>query len=306
MTGQYEDRVTYPTFILPRAEHPLTMLYRDGTHNKGSARLKYYDEQKQAWIDKPTPILSGAEQRPWTSNAYWNHPAIGSDGSLHLSFVWRTGVLGEEQLVNNINIGYAWSPDNGHHWYTLQGQPYQLPITPTTAETIWPLPPGSNLINQCSMTLDRHGRPHIAFYFNDAGGVPQYHHLRFDGERWQCQKISERRSHFDLRGEGTLRLPISRPEILIDSKGNAFVIFRGDISGERLAVCQLSYPNYEYESLCTAIISQNKLGNAEPVMDRVLWNAEGKLTFYIQETIQIDREGFTPFSSSAKLVDVEL
>jgi hypothetical protein len=166
MTGQHEDKVTYPTFILPRAGFPLTLLYRDGTHNKGSARLKYYNEKSQSWHDKGTPILSGAEQKPWTSNAYWNHPSIGTDGSLHLSFVWRTGVLGDEQLVNNINIGYAWSPDNGHHWYTLQGQPYQVPITPTTAETIWPVPPGSNLINQCSMALDRFNRPHIVFYAN--------------------------------------------------------------------------------------------------------------------------------------------
>jgi hypothetical protein len=69
MTGANEDRVTYPTFILPRAGYPLTLLYRDGVHNKGSARLKTYDEPTASWTDRPTPILSGADQKPWTRNA---------------------------------------------------------------------------------------------------------------------------------------------------------------------------------------------------------------------------------------------
>lgn len=293
MTGQYEDRVTYPTFILPRAEHPLTLLYRDGTHNKGSARLKYYDEQKQAWIDKPTPILSGAEQRPWTSNAYWNHPAIGRDGSLHLSFVWRTGVLGAEQLVNNINIGYAWSPDNGHHWYTLQGQPYQLPITPTTAETIWPVSPGSNLINQCSMALDAFNRPHIVFYANDAEGIPQYQHLRYDGKTWHHQYLSQRAQPFNLSGGGTLQIPISRPEILLDAEANAVVIYRGDLTNHRMAMTKLYAPNYEVYYSLQCLLSEYEVGYAEPMLDREGWNYYKSLSILLQYNDQPDHDGGT-------------
>lgn len=51
MTGKAEDRVTYPTFILPHHGFPLTLLYRDGVHNKGNARLKTYDEGTQSWTD---------------------------------------------------------------------------------------------------------------------------------------------------------------------------------------------------------------------------------------------------------------
>jgi hypothetical protein len=297
MTGQFEDKVTYPTFILPREDFPLTLLYRDGTHNKGSARLKYYNEKSQSWNDKPTPILSGAEQKPWTSNAYWNHPAIGSDGSLHLSFVWRTGVLGEEQLVNNINIGYAWSPDNGHHWYTLQGQPYQLPITPTTAETIWPVPPGSNLINQCSMALDRFNRPHIVFYANDTGGIPQYQYLRYDGKRWHHQFLSNRTQPFTLSGGGTLQIPISRPEVLIDKQDNALVIYRGDLTDNRLVVTRLFAPLYTAKNEAKQMLSEHPLGFSEPLIDREGWQQYQKLTLLIQNNNQPNHDANPEFIS---------
>lgn len=299
MTGQHENQVTYPTFILPRGDYPLTLLYRDGTHNKGSARLKYYNEKSQSWQDKPTPILSGADQKPWTSNAYWNHPAIGSDGSLHLSFVWRTGVLGDEQLVNNINIGYAWSPDNGHHWYTLQGQPYQVPITPTTAETIWPVPPGSNLINQCSMALDSFNRPHIVFYANDAEGIPQYQHLRYDGKRWHHQMLSERTEPFILSGGGTLQIPISRPEVLIDDQDNALVLFRGDFTEDRMAVTRLCAPVYAATDAAHQMLSAQTLGFAEPLLDREGWRQNQKLTLLTQHNHQPNHDANPKFASSA-------
>jgi hypothetical protein len=299
MTGQHEDKVTYPTFILPRADYPLTLLYRDGVHNKGSARLKFYNEKSQSWQDKGTPILSGAEQKPWTSNAYWNHPAIGTDGSLHLSFVWRTGVLGDQELVNNINVGYAWSPDNGHHWYTLQGQPYQLPITPTTAETIWPVPPGSNLINQCSMALDRFNRPHIVFYANDADGIPQYQHLRYDGKRWHHQILSSRTQPFTLAGGGTLQIPISRPEVLMDHEDNVLVMFRGDLTGDRMAVSRLRAPLYEPDRETYQMLGEHPLGFAEPLLDREGWRQNKRLTLLIQHNRQPNHDANPTFISSA-------
>lgn len=284
MTGEFESKVTYPTFILPRANYPLTLLYRDGTHNKGSARLKYYDERTHTWKDKLTPILSGVDQKPWSSNAYWNHPAIGSDGSLHLSFVWRTGVLGDEKLVNNINMGYAWSPDNGHHWYTIQGQPCSLPITPATSETIWPNSAGSNLINQTSMALNEFNHPHIAFYANDENGIPQYQHLWFDGKAWKNQILSNRTKQFNLQGGGTLSIPISRPEILLDENNNAYIIYRGDLTDDYMACQLLRAPLYRTDR--QKKLWPEKLGYAEPMLDRSLWTCQQRLCLLIQKNEQ--------------------
>ena len=306
MTGAYEDRVTYPTFILPRHEFPLTMLYRDGSHNKGSARIKIYDEEERSWKDHPVAILSGADNKPWTSNAYWNHPAIGTDGSLHLSFVWRTEMLGEKQLINNVNIGYAWSPDNGISWFTSLGKPCKLPMTQANAETVWPVSPGSNLINQCSMALDSKNRPHIAYYSNDIHGVPQYQHLWFDGVQWCCTQISEREKYFDLKGGGTLQIPISRPEIVVDENDHVMVIYRGDITGDSLAFSMLEMQRGGYQvTISDEVLWPEFLEFSEPVIDRERWKREKILSCLIQRTAQPD--GDRPHelkSSDLKIVDI--
>jgi hypothetical protein len=307
MTGQHEDKVTYPTFILPREEHPLTLLYRDGRDNKGSARLKTYDEDTQTWKDRPEPILSGAEHKPWTSNAYWNHPAIGNDGSLHLSFVWRTGMIGNQQLVNNVNIGYAWSPDNGWNWFTALGQINKLPITQVTAETVWPVPPGSNLINQTSMALDSCNFPHIVFYANDADGIPQYQHIWFDGKEWRHQYLSNRTQAFNLQGGGTLRIPISRPEIVLDDADNAYVIYRGDLSGNRMQVTFLPAPRYTYQARNNQVLSEEDLAQAEPVIDRQRWQHHRRLALLLQCNEQPDHDvGHKVVTSPVTLIEATI
>ncbi|MFM0212296.1 BNR repeat-containing protein [Paraburkholderia sediminicola] len=291
MTGMAEDRVTYPSFIQPHHGFPLTLLYRDGGHNRGNARLKFYDELLKNWTDVSLPILSGSESKPWTSNAYWNHPAIGSDGSLHLSFVWRTHTLGKEERINNINIGYACSPDGGLSWFTSRGRSYQLPITQVNAETVHPVSPGSNLMNQCSMALDSRNNSHIVFYADDANGIPQYQHLRFDGRRWHHQIISRRTQAFVLQGAGTLQIPISRPEIVIDRQDNAYVITRGDHSQGRMVATFLGGPSYEWLPENVEVLWDEDVGLSEPVIDRMRWEQDNVLSLLLQYNEQPDHEG---------------
>lgn len=307
MTGANEEKVTYPTFILPRCGFPLTFLYRDGTHDKGTARIKIYDEAKQIWTNHPHPILSGSEQKPWTSNAYWNHPAVGTDGSLHLSFVWRTHTLGEEQRINNINIGYACSYDNGLTWQTSHKRSYKLPITQVNAETIHPVSPGSNLINQTSMALDSLNRPHIVFYADDPDDVPQYQHLWFDGKVWHHQIVSNRTQAFSLQGGGTLQIPISRPEIVIDRQDNVFIITRGDHTGNRMAATCLPAPDYCYLPGSTQTLCDQELGFAEPIIDRSRWQQDNILTLLLQNNQQPDRDiGHQNIQQTVTLVDIGL
>jgi hypothetical protein len=291
MTGQNEERVTYPTFILPRQGFPLTLLYRHGTHNNGTAYIKTYDEARKQWQDHPKPILSGAEQKPWTANAYWNNPVLGEDGTLHLSFVWRTHSLGEEKRVNNINVGYAKSYDNGLSWWTSNHQPYQLPITPANAETIWPVSPGSNLMNQCSMALDSQQRPHIVFYSNHPStGIPTFQHLWHDGIEWRHQYLNLTSLPFNLQGGGTLQLPISRPCVLIDLQDNVHVIYRDHSQGTGFYMATLMASDYRYEGVGVQSLSR-AIGFAEPVVDRERWATNQVITILEQFNEQPDHEG---------------
>lgn len=289
MTGLHEHQVTYPCFIhgsLMSERGPLLLLYRDGIWNKGEARLKQYDEDSTSWSDVPVAVLSGADQSPWTSNPYWNHPARGRSGELHLSFVWRTHSLGEEGRINNVNIGYAKSPDEGRTWLTSTGRTCQLPMTQVNCETVLAVPPGSNLINQCSMALDSADRPHIVFYADDSAGIPQYQHLWFDGSCWRRQLISQRTNIFALEGGGTLQIPISRPEVFIDRLDQVFVLMRGDLTHDRMSVLKLCPPDFAYEPSAMCTLWDEDLGYAEPIIDRVRWSRDGVLTMLLQRNRQ--------------------
>lgn len=286
MTGLHEQRVTYPTFIhsseAQGARRPLLFMYRDGKWNKGVARVKQYDEATRRWTDFETPVLSGADQQPWTCNAYWNHPAADRRGALHLSFVWRTHALGVEGRVNNINVAYARSVDGGVTWQTSRGQPCRLPITPVNAETAWAISPGSNLMNQCSMAADSRGHPHVAYYANDDDGIPQYQHLWFDGRRWNNDVVSQRRIRFDIEGAGTLPLPLSRPEVLVDDADNVVFIHRSDLTGNRLVATCLLAPGYDPAASRSVVLWDEDVGFAEPIVDRTRWERERILTMLIQ------------------------
>ncbi|MGD9945298.1 MAG: BNR repeat-containing protein [Burkholderiaceae bacterium] len=306
MSGQHEQQVTYPTFIVQPGGRPLLLLYRDGKAECGVARLKEYAETG-VWFDREAPILSGARQQPWTSNPYWNHPAIGRDGSLHLSFVWRSHLLGPEQRVNNLGIDYARSPDQGRSWLTSRGRPLRTPVTQVNSETVLAVSPGSNLINQTSMALDGGDRPHIAFYADDFDGVPQYQHLWFDGRQWRHQIVSQRRTPFLLTGRGTLQIPISRPEIVIDEQDRVYLIYRGDLSGERLVAQRLLPPHYEPQPADVRPLWPEPVGFAEPVIDRLRWLQQRVLSLQVHNCGQPPNEGAaTAHYEALRIVDVRL
>lgn len=304
MTGSHESQVTYPALICPDQGYPLTLLYRDGVWNKGQARMKVYQEDKRRWLDYPKAVLSGSESKPWTSNPYWNHPVRGADGSLHLTFVWRIHTVGAENRINNVNIDYAKSLDNGVTWHSSKSMPFRLPITQVNSETVRAVSPGSNLINQCSMALDSYGRPHVVYYADDAEGVLQYQHLWFDGRVWQNRVVSRRSKPFVLSGSGTLKLPISRPEIVIDPQDNVYVLTRGDHTDDRLAVTVLVGPDYTYCPGATQILTDYELGKSEPIIDRHRWRSEGILSLLVQRCEQPDGDlGHSAVSTPVSILD---
>jgi hypothetical protein len=306
MTGSNEQKVTYPTFILPVNNSPLLILYRDGNWKQGTAYLKYFDEALESWFDYPQPILSGADNQPLTSNAYWNHPVRDSQGNLHLSFSWRIDYSNDEQLINNLNIDYAKSYDDGFNWFSTQDQPLRLPMTQINSETIWPIPPGSNHINQTSMAVDSKGYPHIVFYMNDAQKIPQYHHLWFDGKSWHCKVVSDRIHAFNLSGGGTLEIPMSRPEIVIDKSDNVYVIYRADNTDDKLAATLLPSPDYDFVPRKRQVLVDQFVDHAEPIVDKTRWQQEEVLSLLVQANQQPNGDvSHNSLNRIVSIIDIE-
>jgi hypothetical protein len=300
-----ESRMTYPAFLMP-PEAPLLLLYRDGWAGRGAARQMRYDEAADNWRIDPLPWLDGSHCRPWTSSPYWNRPVLDRAGCLHLAFVWRSAPLGERRRLHNVGVCYARSRDHGASWESTRGWPLSAPITPVTAETVFAVPAGANLINQSGMATDAEGRPHIVFYADDADGVPQYRHLWWDGREWRHQVLTQRSQAFALEGDQTLQLPISRPEILFDDENCAYLVFRGDLSNDRLAVMRLLPPDYAPSGGVIRLLDLD-LGFAEPVVDMARWDRERVLSVFVQRNLQPphDRE-IEPAWEPARLVDFDL
>jgi hypothetical protein len=130
--------------------------------------------------------------------------------------------------------------------------------------------------------VDATGRPHIVFYADDAQGVPQYQHLWHDEVRWQHQCLSQRQIPFELSGGGTLQLPISRPEVVGDADGRLHVIWRGDLSDDRLEVLTLRPPAFELAAGRLQRLTAESVGFAEPSIDHSRWSRDGVLSMLVQ------------------------
>ncbi|MDT0690471.1 BNR repeat-containing protein [Salegentibacter sp. F188] len=280
MTGIAEEKVSYPQFYnLPDGN--LIFLYRSGQSGRGSLIANSYNKDTKSWKQLHDNLIDGENER----NAYWQ-ASVDSQGTIHLSWVWRE----TWDVSTNHDICYARSTDGGFTWEKSSGEKYNLPITAKTAEYAWKVPQGSSLINQTSMTTDASGNPYIASYWNENNST-QFQIVYLKDDNWQKEHTTFRKTLFTLGGGGTKRIPVSRPEILVNSEGNfttAYLLFRDEERGNKvsLAYKKLNADNWQIKDL-----TKNAVGEWEPNFDKELYRLKNQLHIFVQKVTQIDGEG---------------
>ena len=282
MTGRDENRVTYPEFYkMPDGD--LLFLYRSGASGQGNLVLNRYRVKEKTWTRVQDVLLDGEGQR----NAYWQAD-LDAQGTFHLSWVWReTG-----DVATNHDIGYARSRDGGLSWEKSTGAAYAMPIRAATAEYAARIPQKSELINSTSMSADGQGHPYIATYWRPAGTtVPQYHLVYHDGRQWHTRQVSQRQTAFSLSGGGTKKIPISRPQVVVDERGRhrkAYLVFRDVERGGKvsLSTCQ----DLEKGVWTVQDLTAYGVGNWEPSFDTELWKQKKQLHLFVQKAGQGDGE----------------
>ncbi|GEO05160.1 hypothetical protein AAE02nite_28240 [Adhaeribacter aerolatus] len=282
MVGQDEARVTYPEFYrLPTGD--LLFIYRNGASGNGDLVLNRYSRSEKKWSRLHDVLIDGEKLR----NAYWQ-AFVDSKGTIHVSWVWRES----PDVASNHDMAYARSVDGGKTWQKSTGEKYELPIKEATAEYALKIPQKSELINSTSMYADAQGRPYIATYFRPAGSpVPQYHLVFHDGTQWQVQQISNRQTPFSLSGGGTKKIPIARPQIMVNQTGGkigAYMLFRDEERGSKVSVsiCKdLATKKWEVKDL-----TADAVGHWEPSYDTELWRNSGLLHVFVQNVGQGDGE----------------
>ena len=283
MTGELEENVTYPEFYkMPNGD--LIFIYRDGQSGKGNLVLNRYDVKSRKWSQLQRNLIDGEGKR----NGY-AQSCVDDKGIIHISWVWRE----TPDVETNHDLCYAKSLDGGITWLNSQNKKYTLPIIAETSEYIALIPQNSELINQTAMTTDSQGRPYIASYWREPDSdIPQYHIIYNNGIEWKVLNLNFRNTPFSLKGGGTKRIPIARPQLIVDSKGkdtNLFLLFRDEERGEKVsvAVCKdINVSDWKISDL-----TDFSVGSWEPSFDTELWRDKGLLHIFVQKVDQVDGEG---------------
>ncbi|MBK7873360.1 MAG: BNR repeat-containing protein [Saprospiraceae bacterium] len=282
MIGAEEEDVTYPEFHrLPNGD--LLFMYRQGVSGRGNLVINRYYISTKTWQRLHSILIDGEGER----NAYWQ-AFVDEKGIIHLSWVWRE----TWDVATNHDLCYARSVDGGKTWQKSTNEVYQLPIKQSTAEYAALIPMKSELINQTSMYADRNGNPHIVSYWTPQGTmIPQYHIIYNTGNGWRTQQVSSRTSPFSLSGGGTKKIPIARPQLVLDDlkiSAKEYLSFRDEERGNKVSISvseDLNEQNWQ-----TFDVAETNLGSWEPNYDTELWKRKYKLHLFVQRTGQGDGE----------------
>jgi hypothetical protein len=282
MIGSLENDVTYPEFF-KMLNGDLLFMYRYGVSGRGNLVVNKYITAEKRWKRLHDVLIDGQNVR----NAYWQS-CVDRQGTIHVSWVWRE----TWDVSTNHDMCYAKSEDGGITWTKSNGDAYTVPITAATAEYISYIPKNSELINQTSMYADSHGRPYIASYWTPAGSsVPQYHLIYHDDTKWITKQISARTTPFSLSGGGTKKIPVSRPQLVVDDSEDVpvvYLIYR-DIERESKVSVNKSIDaglkQWEVYDITTFNIN-----SWEPSYDTELWKDSLVLNIFVQRAGQGDGE----------------
>lgn len=282
MTGLHETSVTYPQFF-KLGNGDMLFMYRDGGSGRGNILLNRYFLETKSWHPIQHPLIDGGGEL----SPYPNPVSIDLDGGWHLTWNWRE----TPDVSSNHDIAYAYSPDEGETWLTSTGDIYTLPIHAGNAEIIKEIPQNSDLINQTSMAVDSKGNPVIATYWrSDPDEVPQYHIIRYDGEKreWITHQAGKRTLDFSLSGFGTRRIPIARPLVLTADDQRIIMIFRDFERGGGVSAAVGFPPHYSDWNIID--IDTASVGLWEPTHDPAVWKRDQVLHLFHQYVGQGDAE----------------
>jgi BNR repeat-containing family member/PEP-CTERM motif len=272
MTGNNENSVTYPQFYnLPDGD--LLGFYRNGGSGNGNSYLNRYDTDTDTWSALQTPLFDGISS---SVNAYFNSLAFDSQGVLHATWTDRS----TPAFQTNHNIYYARSADQGATWTKMDGTPYTMPITESTAELVVPIPENSTLINQTSMAVDKNDHPVVATWWapgtEQGDFTRQYMLSYYDGAAWQTSQISNRPVE-PLQSDATVR-DLGRPIVMVDDNNRTIVVMRYDQHSDVVTV-GYSEDNQNWNLVD---LTAEGLGDWEPTYDAALWQRENKLHLLYQ------------------------
>lgn len=224
MTGQDEQRVTYPVF-LHNPSGDLVFEYRSGVSGAGDTIRNRYDERTRTWTRlTAAPLFYGGKAR----NAYPIPLVHGADGWYHQVWIWRESPWCE----TNHAISYMRSRDLVH-WETAGGKPLDLPVSLATPGVVVDDVPlrGGAINGGQSIGFDLDGKLVIAYIKYDENGITQLYFARWMDGAWHSVQASHWTYRWDFHGGGSIPMEVMPGPLKAD---------HGELS---IAVHHVSYGN---------------------------------------------------------------
>ncbi len=224
-TGDYENRVTYPTVFKLR-DGSIYMMYRHGGSGNGMRILLGYDERARKWT-KTVPVLTNGMDRNPTCNAYPLGILEDNSGTWHIAWCWRK----TPDVVTNFDICYAKSLDSGASWKSWDGRDLELPITPENAHVVESIKQDSGLMNGGNFVVDGEGRPYIGYTRFDEDGHNQLYVATPVGEKWKIIQLTDWKHRFYFEGRGTIPESPPTPRVSITADQKILVSYSNRYAG---------------------------------------------------------------------------
>lgn len=287
-----EKDVTYPEFYR-FSNGDLLFCYR----NKNALVMNRYLLNKKAW----RTIQGNLLENDYFIRPYWQ-VTVDANDVIHVSWTWRDKA---HDTNTNHDIYYIRSRNYGVSWELVDGSPIQIPAAHHYTNPVWPVPMKSNLINQTSMTTDKNGNPYIASYW-EQDSITNYRLVYFDGSKWNCTTVSNRKSTFKLSGIGTLYIPIARPRLVTNGEYIYYLTRDADL-GSVITMYYAKIQDGKPLTFKQINLTKESVEAWEPCIDTELWKQSGKLHIFVQRTYQETNEGMSHQSATmVKVMEVKV
>ncbi len=291
--GKPITRLTYPIFI-QTPEGNLLFISRIGIPIDGQVRLSIYDPDKNGWSDSwnvtsQNGVYTFEGKTSKSRYAYLNGVHYGPSGRLHISWCWR-----EDMGSVFRNVNYAYSDDNGQHWFNSAGQkiagPGELISTDSPGIKVWDVTPHQGQEVMMGQYVDGLDRPHIVISRLRDGEAPlplgkrdesksaYYHYWRDDKGMWHQNEI-----YFPIGGGADSER--NRAKILATPDNDLIVMFNNKAKIVLMsATAENQYRDWKM------IHEEEGPWDGEPLPDLSRWREEGILSIYMQKNPSKDGE----------------
>lgn len=268
-----EQTMSYPQFAqLPNGTVVFT--FRDeGPVGLGAYYLNAYNPVTKVWTRR-AKLLDGTTVNPYQS-PYLNKLAVGADGTIHLFFLWRPGVLNDPAQATNIS--HMKSADGGITWTTAAGAALTVPVLYTNSAPVVTAGVVAGELNQSGATVDSADNPWSVWWrydgaFNAGYGI---YVRRWNGTAWVQEFVAR-------TGTGTAD-PTALPRPQIFSWGDrVFVLYSKEPDARSVRLLEVT-PGAVSPAGDIPLFT-GPLGRYEPVFDTAAINARGELHLIVTPT----------------------